>query len=266
MSTFEITQSILEDNPPLGDWSILTAMRGSVAHGLWESNSQPNSIDDLDAISICVPPKDHYLGLSQMGKQGTIEIMSDPWDVVMYESRKAIKLLAKGNPNIISILWLCSEDYLWVEEAGRLLIESRDLFSTLAFYHSLVAYSRDQLIKMKRGNFEGYMGAKRKALFETFGFDTKNACHLIRLLRMGIEFFESGQLNVNRREIDAEELLEIKHGEWSLDRVTQEAERLFLLAPEIVASSSLPECPSLVLVNKLAVQVAQIALEARGEL
>jgi len=52
------------------------------------------------------------------------------------------------------------------------------------------------------------MGAKRKSLVEKFGYDTKNAAHLILLLRMGIEFLSVGVLHVKRH--DAQELLEIK--------------------------------------------------------
>jgi hypothetical protein len=42
---------------------------------------------------------------------------------------------------------------------------------------------------------------------------------------MGIEFLRDGELNVMR--YDAPELLAIKHGEWSLERIKAEAEHLF---------------------------------------
>ena len=87
----------------------------------------------------------------------------------------------------------------------------------------------------------GYMGAKRRELVRKVGYDSKNAAHLIRLLRMGIEFLVEGELHVERS--DAEQLLEIKRGEWSLDRVKAEAERLFKLAEEAYIRSSLPPKP-----------------------
>ena len=61
---------------------------------------------------------------------------------------------------------------------------------------------------MERNACKGYMGEKRKRLVEKFGYDTKNASHLIRLLRMGMEFLVDGELHVERE--DAKELLRIK--------------------------------------------------------
>ncbi len=89
----------------------------------------------------------------------------------------------------------------------------------------------------------GYMGRKRKELVMKFGYDCKNAAHLIRLLKMGIEFLGQGVLYVDRSNIDAEELLQIKRGEWPLERVTEEAERLFKLAEKEYSLSPLPEAP-----------------------
>jgi hypothetical protein len=48
------------------------------------------------------------------------------------------------------------------------------------------------------------MGEKRKAMVRKYQYDVKNAAHLIRLLRMGAEFIESGNLQVYRT-TDAEE-------------------------------------------------------------
>lgn len=100
----------------------------------------------------------------------------------------------------------------------------------------------DRYAAMKRQYYSGgYMGAKRKELVRRVGYDAKNAAHLIRLLRMGIEFLVEGELHVERA--DAEQLLSIKRGEWSLDRVKEEAERLFALAQEAYVRSSLPAKP-----------------------
>src|SRR4029079_13812329 len=87
----------------------------------------------------------------------------------------------------------------------------------------------------------GYMGQKRRALVRRVGYDAKNAAHLIRLLRMGIELLTEGIMHVERA--DAPELLDIKRGAWSLDKVKAEAERLFQLSQEAYIRSSLPPEP-----------------------
>jgi len=103
-----------------------------------------------------------------------------------------------------------------------------------------------ELVKRYRGERNryysgGYMGKKRRELVRRVGYDAKNAAHLIRLLRMGIEFLTEGTLHVER--VDGPELLDIKRGNWSLDRVKMEAERLFQLAQEAYVRSSLPAEP-----------------------
>ncbi|HEX6808032.1 MAG TPA: nucleotidyltransferase domain-containing protein [Gemmatimonadaceae bacterium] len=80
--------------------------------------------------------------------------------------------------------------------------------------------------KLHHSHFSGYMGEKRKAMVRKYQYDVKNAAHLIRLLRMGAEFLETGTLNVYRT-TDADELKVIKRGGWTLEHVKQEAERLF---------------------------------------
>jgi hypothetical protein len=85
------------------------------------------------------------------------------------------------------------------------------------------------------------------------GYDAKNAAHLIRLLRMGIEFLTEGTLLVER--VDAAELLDIKRGVWPLEEVKAEAERLFQLAQEAYVRSSLPPEPDRDLAERLCVEM-----------
>ena len=99
----------------------------------------------------------------------------------------------------------------------------------------------------------GYMGQKRRELVRRVGYDAKNAAHLIRLLRMGIEFLTEGTIYVERA--DAPELLDIKRGAWSLEKVKTEAERLFQLSQEAYVRSSLPAEPDRARAEKLCVEM-----------
>lgn len=94
----------------------------------------------------------------------------------------------------------------------------------------------------KKGENIGYMGDKRKRLVIEHGYDSKNAAHLIRLLRMCIEFMGSGKLTVDRP--DAVELLSIKRGEWQLAEVKKHADDLFRQAREARDASTLPDKPN----------------------
>jgi len=219
--------------------TILLGYRGSIAHGMYIPSSDPDSIDDKDIMGVCIPELTNYLGFSRFEQK---EKMYKEWDSVVYEIRKYFRLLLKANPNVMSLLWLEPNMYITRNELGARLIENRDLFVSKQAYHSFNGYAYGQFKRMTHFKFEGYMGVKRKQLVELHGYDTKNAAHLIRLLRMGIEFLTEGRLYVHRK--DSEQLLAIKRGEWTLVKVKDEAEHLFRLAEEAYVASKLPNEPN----------------------
>jgi uncharacterized protein len=51
--------------------------------------------------------------------------------------------------------------------------------------------------------------------------NSKHASHLVRLMRMGYEIITEGKVIVNRTGIDADELLSIKNGGWSFEKVME---------------------------------------------
>lgn len=112
---------------------------------------------------------------------------------------------------------------------------------------------RSQYDELRGKYYKGYMGNKRRELVERFGYDTKNAAHLIRILRMGIEFLTEGTLYVERE--DKHELMDIKRGLWSLDKVKAEAERLFALASEAHVRSPLPPEPDRKRAERLVIEI-----------
>lgn len=220
------------------DVPVIVGYRGSIAHEMYVPNDDPNSVDDKDLMGVFMGSPEHYLGF---GRKQTIERVDDPWDVVSYELNHFVRLLLKSNPNVMGMLWLKPNYYIQISGVGQRLIDNRDRFATKAAYNSFTGYAHSQLSRMESGSKKGYMGDKRKALVEKYGFDTKNASHLIRLLRMGIEFLSTGELNVARE--DARELLAIKKGEWPLEKVKKEAEVLFDASRDALINSPLPEKP-----------------------
>lgn len=233
---------------------ILLGYRGSIAHGTYVLNS--DSIDDKDIMGTFVAPKEYYLGFNHFLPCNLTEVHEKKlreWDMVFYEIRKFIHLLIKSNPNVLMMLWLPEKYYIYSNSIGWSLIMCREIFVSKQIYHSFTGYAHGQLHRMMNWKFKGYMGEKRKILVEKFGYDTKNASHLIRLLRMGIEFLIEGKLNVERE--DASELLDIKMGRWSLDRIKQEASILFEQAREAYIKSPLPNEPDKEKAEKLCMNI-----------
>lgn len=244
-----------EQNQLLPPGIILLGYRGSIAHGTYLNPEHvEDSIDDKDVMGVAIPTIDHYFGIGEGSmRRGTYERKVKEWDAVTYELRKYVTLLCQANPNVMSLLWLEKHHYINVREEGRILIDSRHLFATKQAYYSFVGYAHGQMKRMTSYAKKGYMGQKRKELVEKFGYDTKNASHLIRLLRMGIEFLREGELHVHRH--DARELVAIKMGEWSLDRVKEEANRLFKRAEDAYDTCSLPNRPDQEKINRLCVDI-----------
>jgi len=257
-----IPKNLKHEYPGLGEWCILSAYRGSIAHGTYIPPKSPLSTDDKDAMAICVPPPQYYLGLKNYGSRGTIEIKLNDWDIVIYEIKKMINLLKQGNPNVLMMLWLEPNHYMYVSPAGQLLLSHRYVFNGKHVYRSFIGYAVAQSRKMEQFNKMGYMGEKRKKLVQQFGYDTKNASHLIRLLRMGIEFLNDGEMYVMRH--DAPELIAIKQGEWSLDKVKQESEHLFKVAEQAYLQSKLPAKPDFEQVSQLCQDIIKTAWKERG--
>lgn len=245
-----IPRAITDGIPALGPWCALSGYVGSISHGTYRPPNDPTSTDDKDAMAFCVLPSEYYLGLSSFGSRGTMEVKRDEWDIVIYDIRKAMSLLMQGNPNVLCMLWLSPQYRLTTSPAGQLLLDYRGAFVGKHVYNSFVGYARGQLHRMTHGACLGYMGAKRKALVSEFGYDTKNASHLIRLLRMAIEFLMTGELQVERT-MDASELVDIKRGRWTLEQVQAEATRLFAQADEAFVRSTLPEKPDRNMISRL---------------
>ena len=60
---------------------------------------------------------------------------------------------------------------------------------------------------------------RRRELEIKSGYDTKHAAMLVRLLRVGYEILTTGKVIVKRP--DAEELLAVKNGAWSFEKVME---------------------------------------------
>jgi predicted nucleotidyltransferase len=63
----------------------------------------------------------------------------------------------------------------------------------------------------------------RSSLEEKYGYDTKHAYHLVRLIRMCREILTTGKVLVKRP--DREELLTIRNGAWSYEQLIEFADR-----------------------------------------
>lgn len=95
---------------------------------------------------------------------------------------------------------------------------------------SLIVKFNKQVYKEAVDNWKHYWewkdnrNEKRSVLEEQYGYDTKHASHLIRLLRMGIEILKGEGIKVLRS--DAQYLLNIRYGIYKYEELVEYAESL----------------------------------------
>jgi len=95
----------------------------------------------------------------------------------------------------------------------------------------------------------------RAAMEQKFGFDGKHGLHLVRLMRMGIEILEGRGVIVKRP--DAQELLEIRNGLWTYERLVEYAESMEERLATCYRESKLPKTPNTAKIDQLLVQVME---------
>lgn len=101
--------------------------------------------------------------------------------------------------------------------------------------------------------WEANRNEARKSLEADYGYDTKHAMHLVRLLRMCREILLGKGMIVRRP--DARELLDIRRGAWKYDDLIEWAEEQDREMQVLYAESSLPHTPDIRKLNDLCVEL-----------
>ncbi len=150
---------------------------------------------------------------------------------------------------------------LWDDKGNLndLFEDDRERYSTPAL---LVKFNKQEYKDAKEKHKQYWTWKKnrneaRSELEEQFGYDTKHAMHLVRLLRMGVEALRDGELIVKRP--DAEELLSIRNGAWTYDEVVKYAEEMDREVREVwYKKTDLPKRPDLHLAAKILMETQEI--------
>lgn len=116
--------------------------------------------------------------------------------------------------------------------------------------------------KKKRDQYVTWMAERNPVRHETelqFGYDTKHAMHLVRLLRAGYEILTTGDLHVRRP--DAAELLDIRAGKWTYEQVTGCADEMVAkidsMGTEGGRHFAVPTTPDINAINALVIRITR---------
>jgi len=153
----------------------------------------------------------------------------------------------------------------------KVSVSKDDLFlhtgKQLGFDENFLAMlQREKSYRAKKAEWENYQGwlvkrnNARSELEAQFGHDTKHAMHLVRLLRMCREILETGKVTVKRP--DRDELLAIRRGTWTYERLVEWASEQDALMDDLYKSSPLPRAPDVKALDALCMRLVEQALRA----
>jgi len=227
---------------------------GSELHG-----AKVGKTDDTDLYGVYIEDPQEALGLdpsehfvwSTAGDERRNG--PDDVDVTLYSLRKWAGMAAKGNATALHFLFAEPKEVepgAWKKiQAGRGLFLSRN--SSKQF----LGFADDQFKRLTGEKGSGKKG-QRPEYIGKYGYDTKAAMHGLRLLYECLELMAHKRITLPRPKKDL--LVEVRSGEWTLERVLAHAKKLSKEVEEAVANSLLPEKVDRRAVSEL---VAQVHLE-----
>lgn len=301
---------------------ILEFRVGSYLYG----TNTPTSDEDFSGVF--VPDVEQLFGLEKIeqvdfsikSKRGDGKNDKDAVDSVLYEFRKFIRLALANNPNIIEMLFVNTDNIIFSNEFGKLLLERAHLFPHIGLKERFLAYAFSQKHRMiirtesyyalenalewlneylfnhfrygktllveilnkklpfftvkgdniKCGdlNFQKHFmlrkvkkmieerlskATNRKELLTKYGYDTKFASHLVRLMLEGKELLETGKLIYPLTYANI--ILDIKQGKLKMIEVLDYAESIEADIKNITIITSLPKKPRYDEIQKFTIDI-----------
>ena len=125
-------------NEHLGNNIILLALGGSHAYG----TNVPTS--DLDIRGIAIEKPEEIIGYQHFE-----QLINEKTDTTIYAFNKMINLLVQNNPNIVEIIGLNPDQYLYVSKLGQELLDHKDLFLSQRCFYTFGGYARANLKRLE---------------------------------------------------------------------------------------------------------------------
>ena len=253
----ELVKAMLKKNLRPGQ-IILAFASGSSQHG-----ARIEGKSDLDVAGVYVgdPVEELAIGNEDPKKKGHltdgtsdqyVKNSAEDTDLKAYTLRRWAGLALKGNPTILSYLFVpnaikdshVTHPSVW----DRYILPNRNLFLASGHAAAFLGLADSQYKRML-----GLLGAgkhgQRDELINVHGYDTKAAMHMIRSLDECLEVLATGFMTFPRPNVAT--LLDIRNGNWGMERIKDEYNRLRLAVQEAEKVSPLPPLCDRLAVNKI---------------
>lgn len=134
------------------------------------------------------------------------ELKDTIWDLLSTMTEKEVSIANWPDKYAEGVIYKMEKDFSLPPEVTKYIYAERAYAKAKQVFDSWVSWKKER-------------NPARRELEEKSGYDTKHASHLVRLMRMGYEIITEGKVIVKRP--DADELLAIKNGAWSFDKVME---------------------------------------------
>jgi len=128
----------LNTNPHLGFNICILGLGGSYAYGTNVDGS------DIDIRGVATNSKRDILTGHDFE-----QVVNEKTDTTIYSVEKIFKLLSSCNPNTIEILGLNPDQYIYVNDVGRKILDNKTLFLSKIAVHSFGGYANSQLRRLE---------------------------------------------------------------------------------------------------------------------
>jgi hypothetical protein len=272
---------------PYPNTLIMAFIGGSTQHGASIAESS-----DTDWYGIFIPPKEKTLGIDSfehfvfpgdVSHRTRANRNTDELDIALHSLQKWAGMAAKGNPTVLSFLYAqlkyvnmvkqrvdctacsgdgmrhcptCSDEgeYDRVFCPWQRVTDNKDLFLCKSHYKPFIYYAQDQMERLM--GLRGQKNINRDKLVDEFGYDTKYAMHIIRLLSEAKELMTDGKITYPRPEVEL--LKDIRRGKYKLLDIRQMGEQL---NAEIITAAEHSSLPDSIDRGKISSLIADIHLE-----
>jgi hypothetical protein len=201
-------------------YSQIKRIRG---HRRWlqDPPKKPPERGDFGLPASSLIPKDQWQAAESMVQKRIEEWMLNP------EEEIPVTVLTRMQEALTDLVATISHDQ--DPELVMFRAAGRQLGLDDNFIHLLDCERRFRAAKRDWKQYQTWLLERNPARAEMearFGYDCKHAAHVVRLSRCCEELLTTGQLHVDRRGRDADELLAIRRGAWTYEKLEEFAEAI----------------------------------------
>lgn len=240
-----VVKERLDEVFPEGGYEIVViAITGSQAYGMNTKDS------DLDIQGLFIPPIDYLVGLHKVEQVVLPKNKELNMEGTMYALDKWYRLMVDQNPNVMELLWHEENMYLHRNsEYWPLLHDNRFKLLSKKLKYTYAGYAFAQMQRLSKLDEKINQNTKRLENFNKFGYDTKAASHVFRLLGSALDALVMEEIKVMRPERNF--LMAIREGQYTYEDLVRMSQEKMNLVEQAFITSKLPNRVNFTFANEL---------------